>query len=73
MLRQWYTARVFASRVNRAVRNFNRMMPQQRLVVFIQLLREHPTLAREFRRALQMEDAKDDRRVELASALPRRR
>jgi hypothetical protein len=72
MLRQWWTARVFHARVTRAVRNFNRMMPQQRLVVFIQLLREHPELATQFRRALKMEDAPQDRRVELVSALPRR-
>jgi hypothetical protein len=72
MLRRWWTTRVFQSRVKRAVTHFNTLMPQQRLVVFIQLLREHPELAIQFRRALRMEDAKQDRRVELATALPRR-
>jgi hypothetical protein len=72
MFRVWWTNRVFASRVRRAVRRFNRMLPQQRVAVMIQLLRDNPELAIQFRRALKIEDAPQDRRIELATAVPRR-
>jgi hypothetical protein len=80
-MRRWlwqsWTTRLFAFRVQRAVSRFNRMMPQQRLVVFIQLLRDHPELARQFRRALQMDDARPERsRIDVVRAwnktVPRR-
>jgi hypothetical protein len=68
----WQTL-IFRHRLKRAVKHFNTMLPQQRLVVSIQMLRENPELAKQFRRALQMDDAKQpERRIELVRSLPRR-
>jgi hypothetical protein len=72
MLLVWYKKLLFRYRLRKAVKHFNGMLPQQRLVVSIQMLRDNPELAKQFRRALQMEDAKRDRRVELVRSMPRR-
>jgi hypothetical protein len=72
MLLSWWKKLLFQYRLRTAVKHFNRMLPQQRLVVSIQMLRDNPALAKQFRRALQMEDAKPDRRVELVRSMPRR-
>lgn len=48
---------VFWWQIRRAVNRFNRLMPQERLEVYISLLEQYPTLARDLRRALKMNDA----------------
>ncbi len=76
--RRWLAEQVFRRRMKRAVRSFNTMVPQQRLLVFISLLRDNPEIALAFRRALKMQDppktpTTPERRIVLPSDVASRR